>query len=217
MSNPDFPAMRQAMVDSQLRPSGVNEPWVTRAMLNAPRENFVAKEKADICYMDRSIALDDGRYLHPPVTTGMMLQECEPAASDNALLIGGGTGYTAALIAPRVGRLTVIEESAELAKKAKKALADFDNVNVQTGNFAEGAADGGPYTLIWIEGQIEELPDALNAQLAEGGRLICGTADGPVSQLSMGIKYGGDLALRSFADGEITAISGFAKMKNFAF
>ncbi len=217
MSKPDFAAMRQAMVDSQLRPSGVNDPLVTQAMLHAPREDYVAKERAAICYMDRSIPLGDGRYLHPPVTTGMMLQESETAPQDNVLLIGGGTGYVAALIAPRVRSLTVIEESADLAKKTKKALSGFENADVQSGSFAEGVSGGAPYSLIWIEGQVEELPETLIAQLADGGRLICGTADGPVARLSMGIKRGGELAMRSFADGEITPISGFARTKSFAF
>ena len=36
-----YAAARRAMIDSQLRTSGVNEPWVLAAMARVPREDFV--------------------------------------------------------------------------------------------------------------------------------------------------------------------------------
>ena len=60
MQSADFANMRRAMVDSQLRTSGVMEPWVLAAMGAVARENFVPAALREIAYMDRSIVLDNG-------------------------------------------------------------------------------------------------------------------------------------------------------------
>ena len=49
---------RRAMIDSQLRPSGVNEPWVLAEMLRVPREDFVPAARRASAYMN----------LHRPTT-----------------------------------------------------------------------------------------------------------------------------------------------------
>ena len=56
-------AARRAMIDSQLRPSGVNEPRVLAAMARIPREDFVPVAMRSAAYIDRAIALGDGRFL----------------------------------------------------------------------------------------------------------------------------------------------------------
>jgi len=217
MSKPDFAAMRQAMIDSQLRPSGVNEPSVTAAMMSLAREKFVPDDRAAICYMDRSIPLGDGRVMNPPVTTGQMLEASETSQDDKALLIGGASGYIAALLAPRVGNLTILEESDALSKQAAKNIDAAANIEHVSGPLNAGHKGSAPYTLIWIEGAIEQLPEQITAQLADGGRIITGLSDGPVSRIAQGIKRGGELALRGFADADIAALPGFTKEKVFAF
>lgn len=217
MPKPDFAAMRQAMVDSQLRASGVNMPTVADAMTRVHREDFVPEDRGSVCYMDRCIPLGSGRVMHPPVTTGQMLEECDPALTDNALLIGGATGYIAALLAPRVARLTVVEESAELAAQAQASIEKAANAELKISAMNEGWEAGAPYSLIWIEGAIEQLPAQIEAQLAEGGRLVCGIFDEAVSRVAIGMKRGGELALRSFADADIRPLPGFAKAKAFTF
>ena len=68
-------AARRAMIDSQLRPSGVNEPWVLSAMLSVPREDFVPEAMRGAAYIDRAIPLGDGRWLAAPLVHGRMLEE----------------------------------------------------------------------------------------------------------------------------------------------
>ncbi|MEE9433175.1 MAG: rRNA adenine N-6-methyltransferase family protein [Sphingorhabdus sp.] len=217
MPKADFQAARQAMIDSQLRTSGVNEPWVIAAMGAAAREDFVPKDRAAICYMDRSIPLGGGRMLNPAVATGMMLAEAEPTGDDNILLVGAATGYVASLLAPRCKNMVAIEEDADLAKRAKAAAKSFENIQIVESPLSEGHAGDAPYSLIWIDGAIEILPDAQKDQLANGGRIITGLKEGPVTRLAVGIKRGGEIALRSFADVEIADLPGFAKAREFAF
>ena len=217
MPKADFETARKSMIDSQLRTSGVNEPWVLAAIGALPREDFVPKERAAICYMDRGVPLGDGRMLNPVVATGLMMIEADVTAADTVLLVGAATGYAATLLAQRCKKLTALEEHAALAKTANMALASFENAAVVTGDLHAGYDADAPYSLVWIDGAIEALPQAIVDQIAEGGRVVCGLKDGPVTRLAIGFKRREEIALRAFADSEIAAFPGFAKTKEFAF
>jgi protein-L-isoaspartate(D-aspartate) O-methyltransferase len=71
--------------------------------------------------------------------------------------------------------------------------------------------------LIIIDGAVEILPDSLKEQLVDGGRVVTGVTDGPVTRLASGVKHGSHLALRPSADMEIAALPGFARAKEFVF
>ena len=141
---------RRAMIDSQLRPSGVNEPWVLSAMMALAREDFVPASLRDAAYMDRAVPLGEGRFLAAPLVHARMLGEALPTAEDKALLVGDGKGYLAALLRPLVGSLEAVAPADATAKRRGK----------------------GGYSLIVVDGAAEVLPDALLAALAEGGRLV---------------------------------------------
>src|SRR5690606_30182068 len=127
---------RKAMIDSQLRTSGVNEEFVLRRMNDVEREDFVPPAARGFAYIDRAIPLGGGRALAAPIVQGMMLREAQPTPQDKALLVEGGSGYLAELLRPLVGSLDTIEPAAALAASRK----------------------GGDYTLLVIDGAIEQLP-----------------------------------------------------------
>lgn len=212
--SPQSEAMRRNMVDSQLRTGGVNTPWLVAAMLAVPREQFVPKELQATAYTDRSIPLGGGRMLNPPLATGQMLMIAEPKMADHVLLIGAGSGYMAALLAGQVGTLVAVDDDAILAQAARTHNPDLNLIEAP---LAAGAPDHAPYDLIIIDGAIEAVPDAIVAQLAEGGRIVCGLVDGPVSRLASGIKHGAHLALRAVSDLEVAPLPGFAHPKEFVF
>jgi protein-L-isoaspartate(D-aspartate) O-methyltransferase len=95
---PDYAAARASMVDTQLRPEGVNYPPVVEAMARVKREDFVAEEARPIAYVDRTVPMGDGRYLSGPVVTGKLLTALAPLAGERALVVGCGTGYSAAIL-----------------------------------------------------------------------------------------------------------------------
>jgi protein-L-isoaspartate(D-aspartate) O-methyltransferase len=211
--SPQSEEMRRHMVDSQLRTSGVNAPWVIAAMLATPREAFLLGDTA-AAYMDRAVAIDGDRVLNPPLAAGQMLMLADPKADDNILIVGAGTGYLTKLLQGRVASVVAVEESAALAKAFKENLPD---VILIEGANAAGASDHGPYDVIIIDGAVERLPDAISAQLTDGGRIVTGITDGPVSRLAYGVKRNGQLVLRPMADMEIGLLPGFASAKEFVF
>lgn len=191
-------AARRAMIDSQLRTSGVNEPWVLAAVAAVAREDFVPAAQRATCHIDRAIPLGAGRFLAAPLVHGKMLGEAAPSAADTALLVTSGSGYLAALLMPLVGSLDQIDAADAAAK---------------------GAASGkqGAYSLIVIDGAVEQVPDALLAGLAEGGRVVTGLASRSVTRLAVGRKIAGTVAFLPVADLGIPVLPEFAAAKPWSF
>ncbi len=189
----NFAEARRAMIVSQLRTSGVNEPWVLEAMANVPRENFVPAELRDAAYIDRAVPLGDGRFLGAPLVQGKTLQEAAPKKTDKVLLVGDGEGYLATLLRPLVGTLDAVAPA------------------------AAGEPGAGEYDLIVIDGAIEVLPDALSARLAEGGRVVTGLTERSVTRLAAGTKANGVTSLLPLAELGIPVLSEFAAPKRWSF
>ncbi len=208
--------MRSAMIDSQLRTNDVTDPAVVGAMAAVPREAHVPAALAGVAYMDRAISLGSGRALNAPLVTGRMLVAAAIRPGMRVLLVGGATGYTAALLAQLGAEVHVVEEQADLMAAAKAAVTG-DKLHWIEGPLAAGAPDAAPFDRILVEGAIETLPDTLVAQLAEGGRLVAARRDGTVSRLVEGVKVGGTVALRSFADMDVAPLPGFAAPAGFRF
>ena len=187
-------AARRAMIDSQLRTSGVNEPWVLTAMAKVAREDFVPEAMRSAAYIDRAIPLGDGHFLAAPLVHGKMLAEAAPRSDDKALLVGDEKGYLAALLRQLVGSLDVIAPADAGSRRSK-----------------------GPYSLIMIDGAAEELPSALASRLGDDGRLITGLAERGVTRLAVGRKAAGELALLPLAEIGIPVLSEFAAPKRWSF
>ena len=191
----DFTAARRAMIDSQLRVSGVTEDFVLAAMNRALREDFVPAAARGHAYIDRAIPLGNGRALPAPLFHGRLLAEAFPAADDSVLLVSCGSGYLAALVQPLAGALAVVDAADAAAMKKKK----------------------GGYTLLLIDGAIEVLPDALAGQLAEGGRIVTGLVARGVTRLAVGRKLGGAVSLQPLAEMGIPVLGEFAAPKRWSF
>jgi protein-L-isoaspartate(D-aspartate) O-methyltransferase len=216
VTNLDFNHMRQAMVASQLRTTAVNDARVIAAMGAVPRERFVPQESAAIAYIDRAIPLGAGRALNPPMTTGRLLTEAHPKAEDSALVIGGATGYAAALLAELVASVVSLEEDTALLAVARQAPAST-RVSIVEGPLAAGWKKKAPYDLILIDGAVEVVPQAIIDQLADGGRLAAAIVDRGVARLSLGKRSGKGFGLVAFADAEAVPLPGFAQPKSFSF
>lgn len=211
-----FAGMRAAMVDSQLRTNDVIDPAIVAAMGTVEREDFAPDALRDLAYIDRALSLGDGRAMNAPLVTGRLLVAAAPRAGERVLLVGAATGYTAALLARLGTAVIALEADESLVAKARTLLAG-DPVRFVVGPLADGAPDGAPYDVILIDGAVERVPDALIAQLVEGGRIVGGLRDGAVTRLVRGVKVGGGAALRAFADMDAVALPGFAPAPSFAF
>jgi protein-L-isoaspartate(D-aspartate) O-methyltransferase len=192
-SNAAISEARRAMISSQLRTSGVNEPWVLEAMAGVAREDYVPAAMRDAAYIDRAIPLGDGRFLAAPLVHGRMLAEAAPTATDKVLLVGDAAGYLAALLRPLAGSLDAVSPA-------------------EAGN---AGTDG--YSLVIIDGAIEVLPEALAARLVDGGRVVTGMVVRGVTRLAVGSKAAGTVSLLPLAEMGVPVLPEFAAPKRWSF
>lgn len=211
-----FEPMRRAMVASQLRTTGVNDPRVVAAMGRVPRERFVPEDRAALAYADAIVPLVGGRGLNPPMALGLLLTEAGLKGDERALVIGAGTGYAAALLAGLVASVTALEEDAELLAFAKRALKGVD-VALVKGPLNKGHAKGAPYDFILIDGAVEMVPQAIVDQAAEGGQIAFAALDRGVTRLSIGRVFSGALGATAFADAAAAILPGFERPRSFSF
>lgn len=181
---------RRAMIDSQLRVSGVNSPSILNAFNAVPREDFVPADRRAVAYIDRAVPLGEGRSLSPALTYGQMLEAAQVAGSDTVLVISAN-GYLAALSGHLAGSVVLADSLA--------------------------AAQGGPYSLILIDGAAEVLPDALAALLADDGRIVTGIADRGVTRLAVARKALGKVVATPLAEADFAVLTEFAAPRKWSF
>jgi protein-L-isoaspartate(D-aspartate) O-methyltransferase len=209
---PDFAAAREAMVESQLRPQGVTDPAVIAAMRRVPREQFVPGHSRPLAYVDRAVGIGEGRFLAAPAVLGQLLTEMKPKAGQNALVVGAGAGYSAAVLGAMGLRVTALESSPELAAAARNL-----KVKVTEGPLQAGVEKDAPYDQILIDGAVEYIPDAIIDQLADGGRLGVALIDRGITRLVVGRKAGDAFGTLSIGDAGVPALPGFSRPKAFTF
>lgn len=209
---PDFAAAREAMVETQLRPQGVTDRAVLDAMGRIPRERFLPSHTRPLAYVDRAVSVGDGRFLPAPAVLGQLLTQMKPEVGQNALVTGAGSGYSAAVLAAMGLRVTAVESSANLIASARE-----QGVEVVEGPLEAGHPAGAPFAQILIDGAVEQIPQALIDQLAEGGRLGTAIVDRGITRLVVGRKVQGGFGILSFGDAGVPALPGFSRPKAFTF
>jgi protein-L-isoaspartate(D-aspartate) O-methyltransferase len=132
--------------------------------------------------------------------------------------LGCGLGYSAAVIARLVGTVVAIEEDERLAADAQRLLSEegVDNALVVAGPMAAGAAKHAPYDAITIQGGVEVVPDALIAQLRDGGRIGAIFMDGPLGTAKIGHKSGERVSWRPVFNAAAPVLDGFRMARAFA-
>jgi protein-L-isoaspartate(D-aspartate) O-methyltransferase len=209
---PDYATARRAMVDSQLRPQGVTDQALLEAMGKVEREKFVPAEVRPLAYIDRSLALGEGRFLAPPAVLGQLLTQMMPLPDERALVVGAGTGYSAAVLQAMGLEVVALESTSALAAQARE-----NGLKVVEGPLEAGHKAGAPYDIILIDGAVEHVPDAITAQLADGGRLGGALSDRGVTRLIVGRKAGGAFGYLSIGDAGVAALPGFTRPRTFTF
>jgi protein-L-isoaspartate(D-aspartate) O-methyltransferase len=216
MTEHNFEHMRRAMVASQLRTTGVNDPKVVAAMGAVPRELFVPEHLVSGAYTDLIIPLGHGRELNTPMSLGRMLSEARLKGHEHALVIGCATGYSAAVVARLAKSVVALEEQPELTVWARRAL-EGTGVVVVEGPLNQGHAAAAPYDFILIDGAVEFVPQPIIDQVADGGEIAAAILDGGVPRLSIGRVVGGAFGSAAFSDAATPMLPGFLKPRGFSF
>lgn len=215
----DYETARRNMVEGQIRTNKVTHEALLAALASVPRERFVPAERAPVAYVDDDIALGGGRYLMEPMIFARLVQEADPKRTDNVLIVGSATGYGAAVLAPLVKSVTALESDAALAARGREQFARLSVIGAAQveGPLAQGWQRGSPYDLIVLEGAVEQVPQALFDQLADGGRLMAVIAGQGVGRAILHTKKANILSHRAIFDAAVHPLPGFQAARGFVF
>lgn len=213
----NFTRMREAMVASQLRTNAVSDPRVVSAMARVPREDFLPENQRTLAYRDTAVPIAHGRAANLPIATGKLLTQAQVRATDHVLLIGAAGGYAAAVLALLARDVVAVESDPALATLARTALSAYSNVELIEADLATGAPKQAPYDLLFVDGAVEHLPQALIDQVQPGGRVVTGIEDRGVTRLAAGVRSAGGFGLTTFADVDCVSLPGFTRPKTFTF
>ena len=213
----DYATRRRMMVDTQVRPSDVTKFPIIDAMLAVPRESFVPDALREAAYVGENLDLAAGRVVLEARTLAKMLDALDLSPGDLVLDVGTGLGYGAAVMARMADAVVALEADEALAAEAQRRLAEAgaDNAAVVTGPLAAGMAKHAPYDAIVIEGGVETVPEALTAQLRDGGRIAALFMEGSLGTVRIGTMQGGRVTWRFAFNAAAPVLPGFARVRAF--
>ncbi len=219
----DYTIARKAMVDSQIHPMGVVSEGILEAFRTVRRESFVPANQQAIAYCDEDMPVAKGRWLMEPVTHARLVQAAAPHAKDTVLDVGSATGYSAAIFAKLSARVVALDADASLlalAESSWRTLGCATTIIPYQGDFAGGCASFGPYSLIFINGSVTEIPVSLIDQLAPNGRLVAVVrgADDKIGRAIITTKAeNGMLGTRVLFDAAVPYLPGHEPKTSFVF
>ena len=218
----DYSQSRRKMVDNQLRTNDVTDHRILDAMEDVPRERFVPASRKAVAYIDEDIQIgsdEGGRVLMKPHIFGKMLQLADIRADDIVLIVGAGSGYSAAVIAKLAASVVALEEDEALFSSATESLVELgiENAVVVDGVLTDGYVSEGPYDVIFVDGAVETLPETLTKQLKSAGRLVVIEGQGGAGVARLYQKSGEAVSSRFGFNAAVSLLPGFAKSEEFVF
>jgi protein-L-isoaspartate(D-aspartate) O-methyltransferase len=197
MTEDEFTAIRNRMVDTQIEARGVTSPRVLAAMRRVPRHRFVPQGLWDQAYNDYPLPIGEDQTISQPYIVALMTEALELKEGDRVLEIGTGSGYQAAVLAELASAVYTIDRLGSLTEKAQKVLAalGYHNLHVRVGDGTLGWPEEAPFDAILVTAGAPQVPRPLVEQLALGGRLVIPVGDRfsqtltRVRKVKDGVKY----------------------------
>jgi protein-L-isoaspartate(D-aspartate) O-methyltransferase len=209
MTTSTAPSLSQArfnMIEQQIRPWEVLDAKVLALLDRVHREDFVPAAHKALAFADMELPLNhpavEGQAMLAPKVEARLLQDLTLKPTDKVLEVGTGSGHMAALLASLAQRVVTIEIDEALARGARENLQKAGITHAEV-RCADAAANGfaacgtdGPYDAIVLSGSVAEIPSALLALLAPGGRLAAIVGFEPMMRATI-VTRTGDAAFQT--------------------
>jgi protein-L-isoaspartate(D-aspartate) O-methyltransferase len=170
----DYAELRQKMVREQIAAEGVRDAEVLRAMGKIPRHEFIPQANRSLAYQDGPLPIGHGQTISQPYIVAFMTEALELKQGMKVLEIGTGSAYQTAVLAELGAEVFTIEIINELCASAAALLKKlgYRKVHTRCGDGYRGWVEAAPFERILLTAAPEQIPQALLAQLKDGGVLI---------------------------------------------
>ena len=165
---------RLAMVSSQIERRGIRDQRLLQAMRDVPRHSFVPAAGRAEAYGDHPLPIPEAQTISQPYMVALMIQCLRLRGAERVLDVGTGSGYQAAVLSHMAARVYTVECFPSLALNARLVMRrlGYRNVHVARANGCRGYPEQAPYQGIIVAAAAPFVPASLQAQLADGGRLV---------------------------------------------
>ncbi|WOR16353.1 protein-L-isoaspartate(D-aspartate) O-methyltransferase [Hyphomonas sp. FCG-A18] len=168
--------LRAARLILQLRRQGITNDAVLSALETVDRGAFVDAKLAELANEDCSVPIACGQTIPRPLVTAQLLSalSISPGKEERILLVGSGSGYTAALLAHSARHVYGIERYKKLVGQSRERLSRLgvENVTIRHGDGLQGLSEHGPFDRILLCGAVTTIPRELLEQLSKDGILV---------------------------------------------
>ncbi|MFQ3361016.1 MAG: protein-L-isoaspartate(D-aspartate) O-methyltransferase [Alphaproteobacteria bacterium] len=221
----DWNLSRINMVENQIKPYGIKNLELLRALESIPRELFFENSDVDRSYSDQHIilkSLDEGsedRFVISPVIFSKMIEIVDIQKNEVVLDIGCANGYSSAIISHLADTVVAIDQGENLTNLAEENLykAGINNVVVVNTDIKTGYAKEAPYDVIVIEGSVDSIPNDIYLQLNTNGRIIAINADDTIGKVTLYIKDNEIFSSKFFLEATVPYLTAFKKENEFLF
>ena len=207
------------MIDGQVKPLSNIETNILEALYNIDRKDYTPENFKDFSYSEKNIYLGNERYLLKPAITAKLLSALEVETLETVLIIGSATGYSAAIISKIAETVICIEEDQDLITFSESiaSSSSINNIVFINNKLSKGYIDQGPYSCILIEGGIEEVPNIILDQIAEGGKLVTVIMQNDTGSAVKYIRKNNQIISQFLFSIEAPSLKSFEKAKKFKF
>lgn len=217
-------ALRETMVERQIRTFDVTDAGVLAGMKATPREFFVDQNLVTLAYSDACLTVTgvSPRELTAPLILARLLKEARIRAGERVLVVAGASGYAATLIAGLAGSVVSLDSDEKLTEMAQANFAALGLANAKavTGPLEQGAPAEAPFDLIVVDGVSQGNFKSLLKQLRADGRLVGIVADQPGARggtATLVQRAGDNVSARGLFDASAGGLPAFGKPVSFVF
>lgn len=165
----------------RLQAEGIGDRRVLDVLRSLPRHLFIDEALATRAYEDTALPIGQGQTISQPWIVAAICQALGLEGDETVLEVGGGRGYSAAVLGRLARRVISIELIPELAEAARAALDGLEvgpeRVVVVVGDGSVGHLAEAPYDAIAVHAAAPGPPRTLLAQLLPAGRLVAPVAE----------------------------------------
>jgi protein-L-isoaspartate(D-aspartate) O-methyltransferase len=192
-------ARRARMVERQLRRRGIVDERVLSAMEAVPREAFLPARLRRRAYSDSALPIGEDQTISQPWIVAAICQALELTGSERVLEVGTGSGYSAAVLSLLAADVVSVERREGLARSARWTLADLGIADVEllVGDGSRGVPERAPFEAIAVHAAAPAVPQALVAQLGDGGRMVVPVATETADVLTLVRRRGEEVTSES--------------------